>query len=494
MNVRAQVSMVFHLDKCIGCHTCSLACKNLWTDRRGTEYMWWNNVETKPGTGYPTLYEDQQKYRGGWTVDGGRLRLRLHSRAGELLNIFHNPRLPGLDDYYEPWTYRYEHLTDAEQQDDQPVAEPVSSITGAPIDVQAGSNWDDDLGGSSTYAAADPNLAALTAEERQRLFEFERLVFFYIPRICNHCLNPGCLGACPAGAIYKRGEDGIVLVNQRKCRAWRMCVSGCPYKKTYFNWDTGKAEKCILCYPRQETQQVPACMHACVGRIRYLGVLLYDADRIEHAASQPEAALVDAQREAILDPFDPGVARKAREDGVDDKIVESARRSPIYPFVKIWKLALPHHPEWRTLPMLFYVPPLLPVAATAEGAAHEVGQSFFSSLEHARLPIRYMAALLSAGNEEVVTAAYRKLIAVRLLNRARTVGDISLADAERAMEQAGTTPHEIEAIHRMTSIAPFHERFVVPPFLREGAIAASGDPAERQGTGEGFLRPPRRGW
>ncbi len=57
MDVRSQVSMVFHLDKCIGCHTCSIACKNIWTDRKGAEYMWWNNVETKPGTGYPTKWE-----------------------------------------------------------------------------------------------------------------------------------------------------------------------------------------------------------------------------------------------------------------------------------------------------------------------------------------------------------------------------------------------------------------------------------------------------
>ncbi len=74
MDVRAQVSMVFHLDKCIGCHTCSIACKNLWTDRRGAEYMWWNNVETKPGTGYPTAYEDQETYRGGWEVGPRGLR------------------------------------------------------------------------------------------------------------------------------------------------------------------------------------------------------------------------------------------------------------------------------------------------------------------------------------------------------------------------------------------------------------------------------------
>src|SRR5512146_3021276 len=161
MNVRSQVSMVFHLDKCIGCHTCSLACKNLWTDRRGTEYMWWNNVETKPGTGYPTLYEDQQKHRGGWVVEDGRLRLRLSGRARELLNIFYNPRLPSLDDYYEPWTYDYGHVIDAPEGDDQPVARPVSAITGARTSVEAGPNWVDDFSGSGTYAAADPNLAVL---------------------------------------------------------------------------------------------------------------------------------------------------------------------------------------------------------------------------------------------------------------------------------------------------------------------------------------------
>ena len=64
MNVRSQISTVFHLDKCIGCHTCSVACKNQWTDRRGMEYAWWNNVETKPGTGYPVSWEDQDQYQG----------------------------------------------------------------------------------------------------------------------------------------------------------------------------------------------------------------------------------------------------------------------------------------------------------------------------------------------------------------------------------------------------------------------------------------------
>ena len=199
MDVRAQVSMVFHLDKCIGCHTCSVACKNLWTDRKGAEYMWWNNVETKPGTGYPVLWEDQQKYRGGWEKKGGRLRLKLQGRPAALANIFYNPRLPSIDDYYEPWTYRYSDLFDAPPGDDQPAARPVSLLTGKPVEISGGPNWDDDLGGSKLYAKNDPHLKGVPEEEQRLLHEVERNVFFYIPRICNHCLNPGCVGACPQG-------------------------------------------------------------------------------------------------------------------------------------------------------------------------------------------------------------------------------------------------------------------------------------------------------
>jgi nitrate reductase beta subunit len=120
--------MVFHLDKCIGCHTCSVACKNVWTDRKGAEYMWWNNVETKPGTGYPTKWEDQDIYKGGWESDDGELAAQAGKSKG-LANIFHNPNLPSLDDYYEPWTYATDDLFDAPKGDDQPTARPVSMIT-----------------------------------------------------------------------------------------------------------------------------------------------------------------------------------------------------------------------------------------------------------------------------------------------------------------------------------------------------------------------------
>jgi nitrate reductase beta subunit len=499
MDIRSQVSMVFHLDKCIGCHTCSIACKNIWTDRKGAEYMWWNNVETKPGTGYPTLWEDQQKYRGGWEVvtRGSRrsLRLRLQSRLGELADIFYNPALPNLDDYYEPFTYRYQDLFTAPPGDDQPIARAISMVDGRTMEIEAGPNWDDDLGGSPIYAAHDPQMDSMTEEEQQKFFEFERLVFFYVPRICNHCLNPGCVAACPAGAIYKRGEDGIVLVSQEKCRAWRMCISGCPYKKVYFNWSTGKSEKCILCYPRQETGQAPACFHVCVGRIRYLGVLLYDADQIEQAAMVDDHELVEAQREMIMDPHDPQVIAAASKNGIPDGVISAAQKSPVYRFVKEWKLALPLHPEFRTIPMLFYVPPLLPVVSAQQAdGQHRLAADFFSSLESTRMPIHYMARLLAGGNEAQVRLVYQRLMAVRITKRSQEVGDFSNKQAEQALSQAGITADQVEEIYHLTTQLGYYEHFVIPPMRREVAIESTIDPqVHKAEAGFGFRRPPKRG-
>lgn len=88
MKIRAQIGMVLNLDKCIGCHTCSVTCKNVWTNRPGTEYIWFNNVETKPGVGYPKSWEDQQKWTGGWELHNGKLRLQ----AGTALRHFCQPK------------------------------------------------------------------------------------------------------------------------------------------------------------------------------------------------------------------------------------------------------------------------------------------------------------------------------------------------------------------------------------------------------------------
>ena len=475
MDVRSQIATVYHLDKCLGCHTCSVVCKNLWTDRRGAEYMWWNNVETKPGTGYPTRWESQEDYAGGWELRRNELRLRSTGKARIVPNIFHNPHMPTIDDYYEPWTYDYETLFTAPQGDDQPVARPVSLLTREPMDPQAGPNWDDDLGGSPVYAANDPNLAALTDEERRQLFAIERLVLFYLPRACNHCLNPACVAACPSGAIYKRGEDGVVLVDQDRCRAWRACVAACPYKKTFYNWAAGKSEKCILCFPRMETGQAPACCHSCVGRIRFVGVLLYDASRIAEAASAPKERLIEAHRSILLDPNDRAVAAAARASGVPDATVEAAKASPVFRFVKDWRIALPLHAEFRTLPTLFYVPPLSPVLATVrDGVARNADTAFFDSNGSARLPVRFMASLFGAGAEDPIRYSLRKQQAVRAYRRAETVGDINAEEARRLLQAADSTEAEAQAIYRLTALSRAAERFVLPPAGREAAAETLG--------------------
>ncbi len=495
MDVRAQLSSVFHLDKCIGCHTCSIACKNLWTSRPGAEYMWWNNVETKPGTGYPTLWEDQTKYRGGWELAGNSLRPRIGGKLGIMANMFFNPHLPTMDDYYQPWTYQYEHLFNAPPSADPPTARPISKVTGQYLDLEAGPNWDDDLSGSTVYARNDINLDKLTEAERQSLFQLEQIVFFYIPRICNHCLNPGCVAVCPSGAIYKRAEDGIVLVSQEKCRGWRFCVSGCPYKKVYYNWKTGKSEKCILCYPRVESGQAQACFHSCVGRIRYTGVLLYDADRIEEVAKADEIDLVAAQRSIILDPTDEAVRESARSNGISDDWLTTAVESPVYRFVKEWELALPLHPEHRTLPMLFYVPPLSPViASTKDGGYSLADGDFFGSVDNGRVPMKYLASLFAAGNEAVVVAAIKKLWAVRSYQRASAVGDLDDSQVAAMLTEADCTAEQADQIMRLTTLARFDDRFNLPPYHREEAIEEMVDPLQHRGeVGFGFMTPPQRG-
>jgi len=457
--------------------------------------MWWNNVETKPGTGYPTKWEDQEIYKGGWEKNGDSVSLKGAGKFKGLKNIFHNPHLPVLEDYYEPWTYKYQDLFDAPEGDDQPTARPVSLVTGDHIDVQSGPNWDDDLGGSPDYARQDVNLQQLTPAEQEAMFQLERMTFHYLPRICNHCLNPACVASCPSGAIYKRGEDGVVLINQERCRAWRMCVTACPYKKSYYNWHTGKSEKCVLCYPRLESGQAPACFHSCVGRIRYLGVMLYDADKIQSAASAPDDQLVDAQLDIYLDPFDPEVIEQARLNGIADSTIEAAQKSPVYKFVKVWNLALPLHPEFRTLPNLFYVPALLPTMATVnEGVYDSTSKSLWNGVDKNRLPMQYLASLFSAGNTDTVFEVMKRLMAVRLHRRGVTVGDLESAEITTAMQETGIDAETADAIYRLTSLATFDERFVIPPAHREESIEMLESTADVKGnTGFGFKERPARG-
>jgi len=495
MDIRSQVAMVFHLDKCIGCHTCSIACKNIWTDRKGAEYQWWNNVETKPGTGFPTKWENQETYQGGWQMKKGKLALKSEGRGKTLANLFHSPYMPVIDDYYEPWTYTYNTLIDAEQGTVQPVAQPVSLITGEKIKIKSGPNWDDDLGGTPDYARKDVNMKALSDAEQEAMFQLERMVMFYLPRMCNHCLNPSCVASCPSGAIYKRGEDGVVLINQKKCRGWRKCVTSCPYKKTFYNWQTGKSEKCILCYPRLETGQVPACMHTCVGRIRYLGAMLYDADKIKDIASADEKDLVDSQLDIYLDPFDPEVIKEAKANGIPDSTIEAAQKSPVYKFVKKWKVAFPLHPEFRTVPNLFYVPPLLPAMGTKKEDNYEsISEELWSDAQNTRIPIKYLASLFTAGNTEKVVEVLRKLMAVRIHRRDVTVGDVNKDMVKATLENTSLDTEMADEIFRLTSLARHAERFVIPPMHREEAEEMIKNTADTKGDkGFGFIESAHRG-
>jgi DMSO reductase family type II enzyme iron-sulfur subunit len=253
---KRQLAMVMDLNKCIGCQTCTVACKTQWTNRNGREYMYWNNVETKPGAGYPAKWEDMG---GGFDETGALRDGHVPSRSS---------------DYGTPWDYNLADMGSGE-------------LLEAQQRLEVGPNWDEDQGEG----------------------DFPNSHFFYLPRICNHCSSPGCLAACPRGAIFKRDQDGIVLVDHERCEGYRYCIAGCPYKKVYFNPKLFKSEKCIFCFPRIEKGLPPACAQQCVGRIRFVGYL-------------------------------------------DDE------ESQVHKLVHQYKVALPLHPEYGTVPNVFYVPPL----------------------------------------------------------------------------------------------------------------------------------------
>jgi nitrate reductase beta subunit len=467
MRVMAQMSMVMNLDKCIGCHTCSVTCKQAWTNRSGVEYVWFNNVETRPGQGYPRRYEDQDKWRGGWTLNRrGRLALRGGGRLKKLLTIFSNPKLPAIGDYYEPWTYDYETLTSAPLQEHTPVARPKSLISGQDMKITWSANWDDDLGGSPDHGDKDVLLKSIADKVK---LEFEQTFMFYLPRICEHCLNPSCAASCPSGAIYKRSEDGIVLVDQDRCRGWRMCVSGCPYKKVYFNHRTGKAEKCTFCFPRIEVGIPTVCAETCVGRLRYIGLMLYDADRVLQAASVPDDRdLYQAQREVFLDPHDPAVIVAAEQAGIPRDWIDAAQRSPVYALISKYQVALPLHPEYRTMPMVWYIPPLSPVVDVIRDTGYDAEDrgNLFAAIDALRIPVDYLAQLFTAGDPGPVNDVLRKLAAMRSYLRDLNLG----RDADDTIPAAaGMTGEDMYDMYRLLAIAKYDERYVIPPAHAEQA-------------------------
>ncbi len=262
-SAKRQLAMVMDLNKCIGCQTCTIACKRLWTSDEGMEYMRWNTVNTMPGKGTP---RDWEKMGGGFK-DG-------QPQTGVL---------PTRKEFGEAWEYNHKQVF-YEAKGSKAHLQPQGERP------EWGANWDEDQGDG----------------------EYPNAYYFYLPRICNHCANPACVAACPRKAIEKNDENGIVTINEDRCRGYRFCMEACPYKKIYFNNEKGVSQKCIFCAPRIEQGVANACARQCPGRVRFVGYR-------------------------------------------DDK------DAPIYKLVDKWKVAVPLHPEYGTEPNVFYVPPIGPL-------------------------------------------------------------------------------------------------------------------------------------
>jgi nitrate reductase beta subunit len=296
---------VFDINKCIGCQSCSLACKTTWTNGRGQEYMFWNNVETKPYGFHPL----------GWDV-----------RTLEILGT-------------QKWTkgvYRGKTILEAAGQEER-----TAGFTPSDEDWAYPNIGEDEIVGGSVPRGMYINKLP------------HPVWFFYLPRTCNHCTYPGCLAACPRKAIYKR-EDGVVLIDQKRCRGYKKCLKGCPYKKPMFRSHTGRSEKCIGCYPKIEQDTVSQCFEMCIGKIRTQGFL-----------NTPENA-------------DPD--------------------NPVDFLVHIKKVALPSYPQFGTAPNIYYIPPVhVPMAYLVQTFGPGVKRAV-ETYRNAREDEKLIGAILLTGS------------------------------------------------------------------------------------------------
>ncbi len=300
---RTQFAFVFNINRCINCQTCTMACKSTWTFGRGQEHMWWNNVETKPFGGYPQNWDSkllgmlEQANPGGQTWDA----TKKESKEAPYGRFDGQTVYDAAKGYAGPDGPKRAlgYLPEATEWESPNMHEESAT----------GEAWSGKAFGSSTQLPE------------------HKVWYFYLARLCNHCTYPSCLAACPRQAIYKRPEDGIVLIDQSRCRGYQRCVEACPYKKSIYRPTTGTSEKCVGCYPRIEGKDPllspngepceTRCMTACPGKIRLQGLVSIDEDGTW-----------------TVDPS-----------------------SPIYYLVRDRKIALPLYPQFGTEPNGFYIPP-----------------------------------------------------------------------------------------------------------------------------------------
>lgn len=297
---RQQFAFVFNINRCIACQTCTMACKSTWTFSKGQEQMWWANVETKPYGGYPQFWDVKvldllEKANPGGQTWSGEASSNVRAPYGRF--------------------------------DGQTVFEAVNKTLRPDSSRVLGYLPTDEEWNSPNIYEDNPTGKKGVANEygEGESGREHKTWFFYLARICNHCSYPACLAACPRKAIYKRPEDGIVLIDQKECRGYRKCVEACPYKKSMYRGNTRVSEKCIGCYPRVEGSDPESggqpmetrCMAACVGQIRMQGLV------------------------------------KLNEDGSWAR----DRQHPLYYLVHVAKVALPLYPQLGTEPNGYYIPP-----------------------------------------------------------------------------------------------------------------------------------------
>ena len=125
-----------------------------------------------------------------------------------------------------------------------------------------------------------------------------------------------------------------------------------------------------------------------------------------------------------------------------------------------WGVALPLHPEFRTLPMVWYVPPLSPVVSTLETDGYEADpDDVFGAIDNLRIPLEYIANLLTAGDVDVVRGVLHRLAAMRSYMRKREVlGEVD----EQLPGRVGLTGPELERMYRLLAIADYEDRYVIP--------------------------------
>ena len=154
---------------------------------------------------------------------------------------------------------------------------------------------------------------------------------------------------------------------------------------------------------------------------------------------------------------------QARADGVQENWLKAAQRSPVWKMAMEWKVAFPLHPEYRTLPMVWYVPPLSPIQSAA--AAGKIGHDReMPDVRSLRIPLKYLANLLTAGNEAPIAQALERLLAMRAYMRAKTIDGVT---DESIAQRVGLTSGQIDEMYHIMAIANYEDRFVIPTAHRE---------------------------